>query len=72
MTETTAKTTPPARVTLQEFDEIYESVKNWGRWGADDERGALNLIGPDAVRRGMAAVRAGESVTLGLPRWRSR
>ena len=39
----------------------------WSRWGPDDERGALNLIGPDAVRRGMAAVRAGESVTLGLP-----
>jgi kynurenine formamidase len=40
---------------------------NWSRWGPDDERGALNLIGPDAVRRGMAAVRTGESVTLGLP-----
>ena len=40
---------------------------NWSRWGADDERGALNLIGPDAVRRGMAAVRTGESVSLGLP-----
>jgi kynurenine formamidase len=40
---------------------------NWSRWGPDDERGALNLIGPDAVRRGMAAVRTGEPVTLGLP-----
>ncbi len=40
---------------------------NWSRWGPDDERGALNLTGPDAVRRGMAAVRTGESVTLGLP-----
>ena len=37
------------------------------RWGPDDERGALNLIGPEAVRRGMAAVRTGESLTLGLP-----
>ncbi len=40
---------------------------NWSRWGPDDERGALNLIGPDAVRRGMAAVRSGEPVSLGLP-----
>jgi hypothetical protein len=31
---------------------------NWSRWGPHDERGALNLIGPDAVRRGMAAVRS--------------
>jgi kynurenine formamidase len=40
---------------------------NWSRWGPDDERGALNLIGPGAVRRGMAAVRTGEPVSLGLP-----
>jgi kynurenine formamidase len=40
---------------------------NWSRWGPDDERGALNLIGPDAVRRGMAAVRSGEVVSLALP-----
>jgi len=23
---------------------------NWGRWGPDDERGALNLVDGDAVR----------------------
>lgn len=40
---------------------------NWSRWGPDDERGSLNLIGPDAVRRGLAAVRRGEPVSLGLP-----
>lgn len=40
---------------------------NWSRWGPEDERGALNLIGPEAVRRGMAAVRTGETVSLGLP-----
>jgi kynurenine formamidase len=40
---------------------------NWGRWGDDDERGALNLIDAAAVHRGVAAVRRGESVTLGLP-----
>ena len=60
MTETTAKTTPPARVSLQEFDEIYESVKNWGRWGPDDELGTLNFITPETVRAAAAlAVRDG-------------
>lgn len=40
---------------------------NWGRWGAEDERGTLNLITPDATRRGLATVREARSVTLGLP-----
>jgi hypothetical protein len=36
MSEATVKTTPPARVTLAEFDALFEAVKNWGRWGDDD------------------------------------
>jgi hypothetical protein len=31
-------------VTLREFDEIFEAVRNWGRWGDDDELGTLNYI----------------------------
>jgi len=31
-------------MTTAELDEIYAKVKNWGRWGADDERGALNHL----------------------------
>ena len=49
MSDTTARLTPPARVTLQEFDEIFQAVKNWGRWGDDDELGTLNYITPDFV-----------------------
>jgi kynurenine formamidase len=40
---------------------------NWGRWGPDDERGALNLVDEAATRRGLAAVRHGRSVSLGIP-----
>ncbi len=48
------------------MDEIYASVKSWGRWGSDDEAGALNLI-TDEVRRGAAAaVRHGRSVSCSL------
>ncbi len=25
--------TPPAPVSLAEFDAMFEAVKNWGRWG---------------------------------------
>src|SRR5438093_306697 len=40
---------------------------NWGRWGDDDERGALNLLTPEAVLRGIGAVRTGTVYALGLP-----
>ena len=36
----------------------------WNRWGADDERGALNFIDPDEVRRATALVRSGEVLRL--------
>jgi kynurenine formamidase len=54
------------RVSAAEFAELYESVKNWGRWGADDERGALNYITPQHVRDASALVRSGRSVTMSL------
>lgn len=36
----------------------------WGRWGAGDERGALNLITPDEVRQAVALVKSGEVLSL--------
>lgn len=36
----------------------------WGKWGAEDERGALNFIGPDQVRRATSLVRTGEVLRL--------
>jgi kynurenine formamidase len=42
-------------------------VNDWGRWGADDERGAANLIGEDAVRRGLREVRQLRAVSLAAP-----
>jgi len=34
---------------------MFESLKNWGRWGADDQSGALNHLAP-AHRRAAAAL----------------
>lgn len=39
----------------------------WGRWGADDEAGALNLIGPEQVRRAAGLVRTGQVLRLAQP-----
>ena len=44
-----------------------ERVTNWGRWGDDDERGALNLITPERVQAGAAAVTTGKVYSLGIP-----
>jgi len=40
---------------------------NWGRWGADDERGALNLLTPDVVKAAAGAVSSGRIYSLGVP-----
>jgi kynurenine formamidase len=40
------------------------SQEAWKRWGSDDERGALNYIGQDEVRRATALVRTGEVLRL--------
>ena len=61
-----ATLTRPAPVTLREFDAIYESVKNWGRWGPDDELGTLNYITPDTVRAAAATVRSGRRATMAI------
>lgn len=44
--------------------ETKSPLNAWNRWGADDERGALNFIGPDEVRRATALVRSGEVLRL--------
>jgi kynurenine formamidase len=51
----------------EDFLELAARVSNWGRWGDDDERGTLNLIDADAVRRGAACVRSGKTFSLALP-----
>lgn len=39
----------------------------WGRWGAEDECGALNTIGPNEVRRAATLVRSGRVFALAQP-----
>jgi kynurenine formamidase len=40
------------------------SRDNWNRWGPEDERGALNLIDAEAVKRAAALVSSGQVVSL--------
>ena len=50
---------------MNENMSAIESKPNaWSRWGCDDEKGALNFIGPDEVKRASTLVRTGEVLRL--------
>ncbi len=49
------------------FTDMAARVRNWGRWGPEDEIGTLNLIDQAARRRAAAAVVSGRAFALGLP-----
>jgi kynurenine formamidase len=49
------------------FQELFERCSNWGRWGPEDERGTLNLIGPEQTKRAAGLVRDGVTVSCSLP-----
>ena len=46
---------------------VNERPNAWGRWGPQDEAGALNLIGPAQVLRAAGLVREGRVVRLAQP-----
>jgi kynurenine formamidase len=54
----------PKPVSEQRMREIFEAVKSWGRWGQDDQAGALNLITPEKRRAAATLVRSGQAVSL--------
>ena len=47
-----------------ELEHIYEDVRNWGRWGDDDERGTLNFLTPEVRARALALPRDGIVLSL--------
>jgi len=59
--------TASAKVSVAEFERIFESVKNWGRWGPDDEVGTLNYVTPEKVRAAAGLVRSGRCVSMAIP-----
>jgi len=64
MSDLTPETAPYTR---DQVVEIARRRSNWGRWGADDERGALNLIDDAKIRRAAGLVRRGVSFSCALP-----
>jgi kynurenine formamidase len=54
-------------VSANRFNALFRDVSNWGRWGEDDERGALHHLTPERVVAATRLVRDGVSVTLSRP-----
>ncbi len=51
-------------VTKATVDGWMEQLSNWGRWGADDQIGTVNLITPAKRKQAAALVRDGVPVSL--------
>lgn len=51
-------------VTQADVDQWMTSLSNWGRWGKEDQIGALNLITPAKRKSAAALVKEGVSVSL--------
>jgi kynurenine formamidase len=53
-----------AEMSAAGFRELFDAVSTWGRWGEDDERGALNRLTDGEVAAAARLVRSGEHVSL--------
>jgi kynurenine formamidase len=50
--------------TQAQYDQWQKELSNWGRWGKDDELGALNLITPAKRKQAAGLVKDGVTVSL--------
>lgn len=47
--------------------DVAARVRNWGRWGADDEIGTLNFLTDEVVRNAAQCIRSGKRFSLAFP-----
>ena len=52
------------KMTKADVDRWMKELSNWGRWGQDDQRGALNLITPEKRKQAAALVKEGYPISL--------
>src|SRR5882672_805455 len=55
---------PDHTVTTALYEQWKKDLSNWGRWGTNDEIGAMNLITPTKRKQAAALVKEGGSVSL--------
>lgn len=49
------------------ISDYIEKFSNWGRWGDDDELGALNHVGSEQIVAAAQLVRQGKVISMSLP-----
>jgi kynurenine formamidase len=54
-------------MTTADVVALHGSLSNWGRWGPDDQLGALNLVTPEVTAAATATVRSGQTVSCARP-----
>lgn len=47
--------------------QLGSELRNWGRWGSDDERGTTNLITSERIVAASGLISTGELFDLGIP-----
>ncbi|MCH7803877.1 MAG: cyclase family protein [Acidobacteria bacterium] len=52
------------QVTEEDLDRWMRELSNWGRWGKEDQLGAINLITPAKRKQAAALVTEGVSISL--------
>jgi kynurenine formamidase len=62
-----AKSAKAGKMSVDEFEQLFESLKNWGKWGPEDEIGTVNYITPEKIQAAAALVTSGRSVSLSIP-----
>jgi kynurenine formamidase len=55
---------PRAPRNAAEFDTLFQQVKNWGRWGPDDQLGSANLVDTAKRKQAIALAKTGQTVSL--------
>ena len=55
---------PRPLITQQQYDHWQTELSNWGRWGANDEMGTLNLITPAKRKQAVSLAKEGFSVSM--------
>jgi hypothetical protein len=50
---------------MSDFRRVADDVRNWGRWGDDDELGTLNFITTDKIAEAATLARQGKVFPLG-------
>jgi len=62
-----AQAQSPSTATPADYLKWRNEMKNWGRWGADDERGTSNLITPAKTLSALKLVKLGLVISLAHP-----